>query len=374
MPERATRTIDRNTFFRLYGSEISYFTGKVRPALRYKRVPFVEILATPDAYRNVIRPRTGIAFIPIVVTPEDETWQDTSEILDHLERRFPDPPLYPATQAQRIVCFLWELYCDEFLILPGLHYRWSFPESEAKARADFAATSGNAQNAGRFAEAVKGFTPMIGVRPESIPAIEAHTRELLDLLESHLAEHPYLLGKRPSLADCSLIGPMYPHLYLDAVPGRLLRETAPRLCHWIERMNHPDPESFGEWESDDGLPQTMRPLLELIGRDAVPLVLDTVRAFETWADTRPAGDNSPPRMVGTHRTALRGASFERYTSPYTLWMVQRPLDAYAALGAPERAAVDRLLAGTGCEELFRYRPRHRMTKDRFTLVFDAAKT
>ena len=31
--------------------------------------------------------------IPTVVTPEDETWQDTSDILDALERRFPDPPL-----------------------------------------------------------------------------------------------------------------------------------------------------------------------------------------------------------------------------------------------------------------------------------------
>ena len=62
--------------YRLYGSEVSYFTAKVRPALRYKRVPFAEILATPDVYRKVIQPRTGLRFIPIVVTPDDETWQD----------------------------------------------------------------------------------------------------------------------------------------------------------------------------------------------------------------------------------------------------------------------------------------------------------
>ena len=32
--------------YRLYASEYSYFSGKVRPALRMKRVPFEEVLPT----------------------------------------------------------------------------------------------------------------------------------------------------------------------------------------------------------------------------------------------------------------------------------------------------------------------------------------
>jgi glutathione S-transferase len=155
----------RDGFYRLYASEVSYFSGKVRPAFRYKRVPFVEILATTAAYRDVIRPRIGFAMIPVVVTPEDETVQDSSDILDALERRFPEPPLYPATPVQRLVGYLVELYADEFLELPALHYRWSFPESEAKARADFAATTGDVARANRFADAIKSFVPMVGVLP-----------------------------------------------------------------------------------------------------------------------------------------------------------------------------------------------------------------
>ena len=130
-------------FFRFYASEVSYFSAKVRPALRYKRIPHVELLATTAAYRAVIRPRTGLTMIPVVVTPEDETLQDSSDILDALEARVPRPPLYPSTPVHRVVADLIELWADEFLILPGLHYRWSFPESEAKARADFAATTGD---------------------------------------------------------------------------------------------------------------------------------------------------------------------------------------------------------------------------------------
>src|SRR5262249_60601256 len=115
----------------------------------------------------------------------------------------------------------------------------------------------------RCPDAGKGFTPMIGVTGDTAPAIEAHTRELLAALEAHLAVHPYLLGASPSLGDCALMGPVYGHFYNDAVPARLLRETAPLTCHWIERMNHPDVETFGPLVADDALPPTLRPLLAL---------------------------------------------------------------------------------------------------------------
>lgn len=356
--------------YRFYAAEISYFSGKVRPALRQKGVAFVEQLPTPAAYREVILPRTGLGFIPIVVTPDDETWQDTSEILDALEARHPEPALYPPTPVQRAVAYLLELYADEFLVLPAMHYRWSFPEGAQKARGDFAASNGDPAAAARFADRMGGSIRALGVVAESIAAIEAHTAELLDVLSAHFAEHATLLGSRMSLADCALMGPFYAHLYLDLVPGRLLRERAPRVCHWIERMNHPDPGAPGAFLAGDALAPTVRPLLELVGRDAVPLLLDTLRAVEQWADERPPALALPPRAVGFHETALRYAKFQRYTSPYTLWMAQRALDAYAAAGTAGRAAIDAALAGTGCEALFAYRPRHRLGKRRFKLAFE----
>jgi glutathione S-transferase len=348
--------------YRFYAADVSYFSAKVRPALRAKRVPYIEVLPTAEAYRTVITPRTGLAMIPVLVTPEDETLQDSSDILDALEARFPEPAFFPITPVQRVTAFLVEIYADEFLVLPGLHYRWSFPESETKARADFGASTGDLARANRFADQIKMFAHMVGVTPETIPAIEAHTHDLLALLEAHLAAHPYVLGNKPSLADCALLGPLYPHLYLDAVPGRLLRETAARVCHWIERMNHPDPDAFGTWLPGDEIAPTLRPLLELIGRDAAPIVLDVMRAFETWADSAPPSDEPIPRIVGMHPTSLRGVPFERVTTTYTPWMLQRVRDAYLALAASDRARVDRVIAGTGCEPLLAYTPRHRVAR------------
>ncbi len=350
--------------FRFYASEVSYYSGKVRPALRYKQVPFVEVLPTSAAYREVIVPRTGLAMIPVVVTPEGDTWQDSSDILDRLERRFPVPALYPPTPVQCLASYVLELYADEFLVIPGLHYRWSFAESETKARADFAACTGDVEQANRFADMIKGFVGAFGVGAETAGAIEAHTGDLLALLSIHLGHSAYVHGARPSLADCALMGPLYPHLYLDAVPGRLLRETAPRVCHWIERMNHPDPASFGSWPPDDAITPALRALLELVGRDAVPVILDVIGAFEAWADTNHPEGNLP-RGVGVHQTSLRGIGFERLTSSYTLWMAQRPLDAYRNLQPAARAAVDRAFAGTGLDRLFAYVPRHRVERRPF---------
>jgi glutathione S-transferase len=354
---------------RFYAAEISYFSGKPRPALRYKHVPFDEILPTPAAYRDVIRPRTGLTQIPVLVTPEDEVFQDSSVILDELERRYPEPPLYPTTPCQRLLGYLLEVYVDEFMLVPAVHYRWSYEESKTKAIADFLASSGD-ESSLRLAEGVQGFMRLVGVSAETIPAIEAHTRELLTAFDAHLAAQPYVLGGRPSLGDCALMGLLYPHLYLDAVPGRLVREIAPRVCHWIERMNHPDPEAMGAWLADDAVAPTMRPILELAGRDAVPFIVDVAAAFERWADETSVGDGFLPRIVGMHRTRLRGVEFERVTTPYTMWMVQRVTDAYRALSATGRAAVDGMVAGTGWEALLGWVPRRRVRRDPCRLVLE----
>jgi len=354
--------------FTLYGAERSYFTGKVRPALHAKRVPFEEVLATPDIQREIKR-RTGLRFIPIVVTPEDETWQDTSEILDRLDARFPAPALIPATPLQKIAAYLIELYVDEFMLLPAMHYRWSDPAGGKDARGSFAAIWGNVEEADAFADEMSGMLPLLGIVPETIPAIEAHFGELLDQLSAIFREQPFVLGGHPTLVDYALMGPLYAHLYLDVVPGPMLRERAPLVAHWIERMTHPAVDRFSDLLAGDAIHDGVARILSLIGGDAVPLLLDTLRDFESWADARPDDISEPPRATGFHQTRLRGVEVSRYTSSYTLWMCQRLWAARDALTAEDRARVEAALEPTGCVELFGYQSRHRMEKRNFRLVF-----
>ena len=352
--------------FRFYAAEISYFSAKVRPALRYKGVHYLEL--APD-YRNVILPRTGLAFIPIVITPEDDTWQDTSDDPRRARarasrrrrsirrRRCSGSPRTCSSSTPTSSC------CCRRCTIAGAFPRASprraptSPPSPPSPRPPPASPSGCAARC-----------PSSASRPASVAAIEAHLHDLLERLSAHFAVHPFLLGDRMSLADCALMGPLYAHLYLDAVPGRLLRESAPAVCHWIERMNRPDPRRRRRMAPDDALAPTLRPLLALIGQDAVPFFLGRRAGLRGLGRRRPGGDRRAAARARRPRNPLRGVGPALYQLVYALDAAAPARRRIGASTPPERAAVDAAFAGTGCEVLLAFRPRHRVGKRGFKLV------
>jgi glutathione S-transferase len=348
-----------------HGADVSYFSGKLRPAFAHKSLWMREVM--PDILE--IKRRTGVHYFPAVETPDGEMWQDTSDILDRLEAAHPSPPLIPATPVQRVVAYLIELYGDEMGILPAMHYRWSFEESVAKVGVDFSTPTGDEGGGAKFHERMKSTLPMLGITEETVPAIEAHTRELLDHLSAHFREHRYLLGGAMSLADCGLMGPFYGHLYRDAVPERLLYQTAFHVCAWIERTNRPPRDQAG-WQENDGLAATLMPALRTMA-DAVPMVVASIEATDAWAaENAKAGEAVPPG-TGFPKSTYRDVELTAAARTYTLWMVQRPLDAYRDLDEAGRAQVDVALAGTGWEDILALRPRHRVEKQNYQLVWQA---
>lgn len=349
----------------LHGFEVSYFTAKVRTAMRYKQL-FME---EKRANLRLIVDRTGLAFIPIVTTPEDEVWQDSSDIIDRLEARHPDPPLYPETPIQRIVCGLIELYSDEFGLTPAMHTRWGTEESEAMSRARFGAMTGSVEAGNRAADAMVKARYAVGATPEAGPAIEEHLQDLLAKLSVHFDTHDYLLGARMSLADCSLMGPVYGHFWTDLDSRRLLLETALPVIRWIEFCSSPGAEDQGNWFEEDELSDSLVNVLTVMGQDATGPILAAVKAVEAWADENAKPGMEAPRAVGRAASELRGTPLRRGAQCYSLWMVQRILDQYRALSETEGAAVDAILAGTGWEPLLAYHPRHRIEKSGFGLVF-----
>lgn len=349
----------------LHGADVSYFSGKIRPAFAHKTLWMREVM--PDILE--IKRRTGVHYFPAVETPDGEMWQDTSDILDQLEAAHPGPPLFPTTPVQRIVAYLIELYGDEMAILPAMHYRWSFEESVAKVAVDFSTPGGEEGSGAKFAGRMKSTLPMLGVNEQTVPAIEAHTRELLDHLSVHFKKNRFLLGDALSLADCGLMGPFYGHLYRDAVPQRLLYQTAFQVCSWIERSNRPPRDQTG-WVEDDGLAPTLMPVLRTMA-DAVPMVVAAIESIDAWAaENAVAGEIVPPG-TGLPESTYRDVTLKAAARPYTLWMVQRPLDAYRALDESERAQVDTALEGTGWDKILALRPRHRVKKQNYQLVWES---
>ena len=70
----------------LYGSEMSYFSGKARAYLRWKGIDFEERNSDERFYNEVCIPRIGYPMIPLVITPDDQTIQDTTLIMDYFEQ------------------------------------------------------------------------------------------------------------------------------------------------------------------------------------------------------------------------------------------------------------------------------------------------
>lgn len=333
----------------LLGSPVSYYTGKARAYLRYKQIPFEEVLSSGKVFEEVILPRVGFAVIPVVVTEDDKVLQDTTDIIDYFEKLYPEPSIYPATPLQKFVALMMEVYGDEWLVIPAMHYRWNIPENRENAIRKFGETSApdlspadqlkiGMDRSSRFAGAV----PRLGISEENREAIEASYMQFLTDFQEHLKHHPFLLGTRPSIGDYGLIGPLYAHLYLDPASGRIMKQHAPLVAEWVERVHSPE-EHAGEFLPDDQIPETLMPLLARMLKEHVPVLLSTVEHVSKWAVENP-GDRKIPRSIGTHSFTIEGCEGTRGVFPANQWMWQRPVDFYHAQKEETQKTINNLLS------------------------------
>ena len=344
-PERAREL----GLWRLYGSEMSMFTAKVRPAFGRKGLRMVEQLAT-DARWNEAEARTGNRMIPIVFTPEGECVQDSSVILDLLEARHPEIPIEAPDPVVRLLGRIFEIFHDEWMPMLAIYFRWIKPQAVGEGKARAVAMSGDPRNGERGLATIGGYAPFFGIDENTIPAIERVYLELLDALEGHLEATPYLLGEVPSIADFSLCGAGHAHLYLDHEPHRIMWERAPRVTHWMMRVVNADPFEGGDWMDPEAPAEGLRALLATTGGLAGDYLADVARALAEPMSAVEIGKRLP-RAVGVHRTRVGGVETNRATTPYTLWMLQRVRDVHDSLTPTERQVARGLPRGTGWEAM-----------------------
>ena len=383
--------------YTLYGGDISYFSGKARAYLRAKGIPYEELPATREVYKEIILPRVGWPVIPVVVTPDGETLQDTTDIIDALEVVFPNASVYPAGPRQRLVALLLEVYGDEWLKIPAMHYRWNRNTdwiieqfgrlSNPDASAEEARAIGE-----RTCRPFRGSLPPLGVNDATIPAIEASYEALLGELDAHFATHDFLLGDRPCIGDFGLIGPLYAHQYRDPASGELMRRLAPNVVLWVDRMmegtgleerrrartepfegvdRRASADDAPGFLPDDEVPATLLPVLRRMVDEYFPVLDAELTAFDAWADEH-AGEEVP-RALGMHSFTLgRGTAHEvtseRAAFTFDLWMFQRPRDFLAGLDGADRAACEALMTGLGGLEVLTRETRHRLARENFRLV------
>ena len=352
--------------YTLYGADVSYFTGKVRAYLRWRGADFEELVASREVYRDIILPNVGWPVIPVLKMPDGEIVQDTADIIAHVEAaEHKSPPVLPAGPVQRFVALLLQLYADEWLTLPAMHYRWTYNEDWAYG--EFGALSApelskpeqyeiGRKNGQRF----KGSLPALGISEATIPGIEISYEAFLREFSHHLEARPFLLGDRPCLADFAFIGPLYAHLYRDPTSGELMKRLAPKVADWVERT-HAGEAGSGDLPADDSIPETLLPILKRQMREQMPAIDATAKLFAGWAGEASTGD-FVPRALGEIEITIEGHSGPAAARSFPLYRLQDTLDAYAAMDEAARVRADARLDEIGGVPLKTYELTARLTR------------
>lgn len=326
---------------RIFGSELSPYSVKVRSYFRYKKIPHQWVVRN-SANQEEFQKYAKLPLIPLVVTPDGKGLQDSTPIIEHFEEIYPEPSIHPQDPALAFLSAMIEEYGDEWGNKPMFHYRW-FYEPDQQSAAERIARSmmpdlGETQLQGAV-EMVKGrMIPrlkLVGSSPETKGLIEASFRRQLIFLNEHLAARRYLFGGRPAFADFGLFAQLY-QCSIDPTPAELMKITAPNVLTWAHAML--DPVNEGNFEPWEALDRTLMPLLkEEVGGVFFPWTLANARALA-------AGQKEFSMTLG-------GKPYSQETQKYHAKSLAALRARYAAVA--DKQLLDSILKQAGCYEPLR---------------------
>ncbi|MGJ8687427.1 MAG: glutathione S-transferase family protein, partial [Spongiibacteraceae bacterium] len=317
--------------FTFYAWRLSWYSAKVRSYLQYKNIPFVEKKPSLYTFQRTIAKHCGDPVVPVVITPEGEWLQDSSLIIERLESRFTDAPIYPSSPIQGFFSALVEIWADEFWHATAEHYRFSFPKENFPVWRDELSTllpgfPRVAQHAlvNHFYKFMLDVTDKVGVVPEKFALIESWTENQLDVLEQHFGHMPFLLGERATIGDFSLMGPIFGHLAWDPRSHDVLIKPRKNLAAWLARMSQPQQQS-GALLVGDSIPDSLLKMQESVIGELIPYLEACVEQIDNFKPVS-ASDARYERLGPMVGIPYGEDTLDRTVIPYTLWMFQRALD------------------------------------------------
>jgi glutathione S-transferase len=323
---------------RVYGLEVSYFTGKLEAYLRYKELPYERVGSPPRR-----REGKGFAQMPLVKLADGRLMTDTTPMIAWLETQAPDPPVIPHDPLQAFVSRLLEDHADEWLWRPAMHYRWSYPGDRNLLRRKI---DDGMQMKVPLPRVLRRqlistrqrvlYVWTDGVSRTTWDHVESIYHDSLRQLQAIFRERPFLLGDVPTLADFGYMGPMFRHFGQDPTASTLMRETAPEVYEWVARVwNARASRTRGALLP--GIPDDWSPILDMIGRQHLPCLAANA---EAWKQGRRRLD-----------VEIEGVVYRRLrTSRYRVWCLEELRRHYRELPDEAAARARALLEKHGCWE------------------------
>ena len=330
----------------LYGSTISYFTGKLEAALRYKEIDYRLEPMRSQAQRGLIPQATGVFQMPALQLEDGRWLTDSTLILQWLDQAYPAYPLLPQDPVLRFVSLLLEDYADEWLWRPAMYFRWHYaPDAARLSRhiseellSDMPGPLWLKQFFVRQRQR-RLFTVGDGVSAHTQAHVEGIYLNALAALEAMLANRPFMLGARPSLVDIGFFGPMFRHFSQDPTAAALMQERAPHTQAWVARVW----ASRGSQLQGDvapTLPQDFAPLLRDAGQAYLPYLLANAQAL----------------AQGHQRfdVTLQGCAYRQVrTSRYRMLCLEMLQHQFRALSASQRTDLAMVLGPSGITSALR---------------------
>ena len=226
----------------IYGSKISYYTGKLETYLRYRGIQY-DLSPTVGSEKKLLA-GAGTVQMPVVQLDDGRWMTDSTPMIAWLESEQNAPSIYPVDPVLEFVALLIEDYADEWLWRPAMHYRWSYHLDRRYAAESLynELIAGN-KPIPRFValrllshRQYNYFVRGDGVTPETVPHVDGTYLTALARLQAIFERRPFVLGNSPTIADFGLVGPMLRHFGQDPTPAELMRTHAPAVYKWVARM------------------------------------------------------------------------------------------------------------------------------------------
>lgn len=334
----------------LLGVPGSPYTRKMLAVLRYRHIPYRLIVGSHRSALDLPKPK--VALLPTFYLPNQsgalEAVVDSTPIIRRLERDISGRSVVAPDPAVAFLDYLLEDYGDEWLTKAMFHYRWHYADDIARGREILPRWSVKPVPEEKLASMKQMIGDrqisrlrVVGSNATTAPIIEASYVRFLDLMTRHLERHAFLMGGRPGASDFAIYGQLTQLTHFDPTPMDLSLKRAPRVYAWVDVVDDLSglQPTEADWLGRSTVPDTLTALFAELGRGYVPVMLANERAVR----------------AGTARveTAVDGADWVQDAFPYQARCLGWLREEYAALEPASRAAVDRVLKGTGCEALLR---------------------
>ena len=328
---------------KIYGSKISYYTGKLEAYLRYKGLPYEVV--SPYRHEKTIRQQVGANQVPIVERDDGRWMSDTTPILLQLEIEHPAPTILPPNPVVDFIARLMEDYADEWLWRSAMHYRWSYPHDRELLSSIIADEIMKDYPLPRFIKRRLirrrqhgGFVRGDGVRAQTWDHVESGYFAALEGMSTMLQERPFLLGDAPSLADFGFMAPMLRHFGHDPTPADIMRNRAPAVWAWLARVWNARPSIVGH-DFVQAIPSDAGPMLREVCETHLAQLTANVAAYAA----------GPSRFAMT----IQGCEYVQMpVSRYRVACLERLRETFAGLSGQDQESIRKLLPHPQAEILW----------------------